>query len=319
MKGVMVVKSSTQSFLSSLIDYAGLFPPSQLPLADAVQNYRSYQSDQDSWMLGRFIIPAARLAELDPYVSLFSEKNRLNIAAIGQRSTDADHCLETLDDDLSRISTFRNNHKEMVHVSVLELPLPPIIPNGHLLKSIASETKQHDLLTFCEMTLPLNVEWVDNMLKTIDEIAEHNRKSDVILGLKLRTGGLKAEDFPTADQVATVLVGCYERKIPLKFTAGLHHPIRMYRKEVDAKMHGFLNVFTAGMVARVHRLDIATTAEILADEEASHFRFTDKGLFWKDLGVSVSEIKQLRQEGLCSYGSCSFTEPREGLQLQKIR
>jgi hypothetical protein len=312
------VKSSTQSFLSNLIDYAGLFPPSELPLEEAIHNYRTYQGDNDSWMLGRFIIPATRLDELNPYVSLFSEKNRLEISVIGRRSTDVTSCLDGLNCDIEKITAFCNRHGEKVSINVFEIPLPPIIPNSHLLKGIDQQTKKLNLQTFCEMTMPLGLEWLDNMLQTMDEISEHNRKGDTILGMKLRTGGVTADAFPTPDQVATVLVGCYERKIPLKFTAGLHHPIRMYRNEVKAKMHGFLNLFTAGMLVRVHRLDIQTTAAILADEEPSNFRFTEKGLFWKDLVVPVSEIEQLRQQGLCSYGSCSFDEPREGLQLQKI-
>lgn len=314
----MSTKSSTQSFLANLIDYAGLFPPSQLPLEEAIKNYAEYQSDHNSWMLGRFIIPATRLEELDPYMSLYSKNKPLPIAAIGQRSSDAASCLEALKLDLEKITTFCTKYGETVSVDVLELPLPPVIPTSHLLNVIGSEASKHHLQIFCEMTMPLNGDWVDQMLCTLDEISEHNRLNETVLGVKLRTGGVTAEAFPTPTQVATVLVGCYERKIPLKFTAGLHHPIRMYRDEVKAKMHGFLNLFTAGMMARVHLLDIDTTAEILADEDPTHFRFTSKGLCWKDLVVPLSEIEQLRKQALYSYGSCSFNEPREGLQLQKI-
>ncbi|MCT8139212.1 hypothetical protein H1D32_16780, partial [Anaerobacillus sp. CMMVII] len=60
------MKSSTRSFLANLIDYAGLFPPSQLPLDQAISNFRNYKSANDSWMLGRFIIQATRLGELEP-------------------------------------------------------------------------------------------------------------------------------------------------------------------------------------------------------------------------------------------------------------
>lgn len=314
----MSTKSSTQSFLANLIDYAGLFPPSQLPLEEAINNYASYQSDHDSWMLGRFIIPATRLEELDSYMCLYSKNKPLPIAAIGQRSSDEDSCLEALNSDLEKIAAFCKKHGEVASVDVLELPLPPIIPTSHLLNVIGKKARKHNLQIFCEMTMPLHGDWVDLMLSTLDEISEHNRLNETALGMKLRTGGITADTFPTPTQVATVLVGCYERKIPLKFTAGLHHPIRMYRDEVKTKMHGFLNLFTAGMIARVHLLDIDTTAEVLADEDASHFRFTSKGLCWRDLFVPLSDIELLRKQALYSYGSCSFNEPREGLQLQKI-
>ena len=51
--------------LNGLIDYAGLFPPASLDMPTAVRNYASYRDGEYSWMLGRFIVPASRLAEFD--------------------------------------------------------------------------------------------------------------------------------------------------------------------------------------------------------------------------------------------------------------
>jgi hypothetical protein len=313
-----IYKSSIQAYLSNLIDYAGLFPPAQLPLEPAIQNYATYKSYEDSWMLGRFIIPATRLDELDAYVSMFSEEKRLDISAIGGRSTGVKDCLNVLEADLKKQANFCTKHGEAVAINVFEMPLPPILPNQSLLERIATETAKYNMQTFCEMTMPLDEEWEKNMLKTLDEIAQYNLKSGPVLGVKLRTGGVTANTFPTPEQVATVLVGCSERDIPQKFTAGLHHPIRMYREEVNTNMHGFLNVFTAGMLARIHKLDRATTAKILADKESSNFTFTNRGFTWKDMEVETSEMEQLRQKALCSYGSCSFEEPREDLRTLQL-
>ena len=52
-----------QSLLAGLIDYAGLFPPAELAMDAAVRNYGSYVDSEHAWMLGRFIVPAARLEE----------------------------------------------------------------------------------------------------------------------------------------------------------------------------------------------------------------------------------------------------------------
>ncbi len=57
---------SVRALLESIIDYAGLFPPAQLPMSAAAQNYAKYRSGEHAWMLGRLVLPAARLAELDP-------------------------------------------------------------------------------------------------------------------------------------------------------------------------------------------------------------------------------------------------------------
>ena len=54
-----------RAFMEGLIDYAGLFPPARLDLDVAMKDYLRYQEERSSWMLGRFIIPAARLAELE--------------------------------------------------------------------------------------------------------------------------------------------------------------------------------------------------------------------------------------------------------------
>lgn len=51
--------------LENLIDYAGLFPPAELPMAEAVKNFAAYRQSEHSWMLGKFIVPASRLEEFE--------------------------------------------------------------------------------------------------------------------------------------------------------------------------------------------------------------------------------------------------------------
>lgn len=51
--------------LENLIDYAGLFPPAELTMAEAVRNYAAYRHSEHNWMLGRFIVPASRLQEFE--------------------------------------------------------------------------------------------------------------------------------------------------------------------------------------------------------------------------------------------------------------
>ena len=53
-----------RALLSGIVDYAGLFPPAGLDMATAVRNYADYRDDDASWMLGRFVAPAAKLDEL---------------------------------------------------------------------------------------------------------------------------------------------------------------------------------------------------------------------------------------------------------------
>lgn len=55
-----------RDFLASIVDYAGLFPPAELGMAESVREYAGARSGPDRWALGRFVVPAARLPELRP-------------------------------------------------------------------------------------------------------------------------------------------------------------------------------------------------------------------------------------------------------------
>ena len=48
---------SVEALLREIIDYAGVFPPASLDLAEALENYEAYQSHPHSWMLARFVLP----------------------------------------------------------------------------------------------------------------------------------------------------------------------------------------------------------------------------------------------------------------------
>ena len=55
---------SLQTLLAGLIDYAGLFPPAALSMDEALANYRRYRDGEHAWLLGRFVVPAARASEV---------------------------------------------------------------------------------------------------------------------------------------------------------------------------------------------------------------------------------------------------------------
>ena len=54
-----------RAFLEGIIDYAGLFPPTALAMAAAVEEYAALAHGSEAWMLGRLVVPAARLVELE--------------------------------------------------------------------------------------------------------------------------------------------------------------------------------------------------------------------------------------------------------------
>ena len=61
-----------------------------------------------------------------------------------------------------------------------------------------------------------------------------------------------------------------------------------------------------------------TVGRIVAEEDTRAFHFTDDALQWRDLKVATSEIERTRCTLFHAYGSCSFSEPAEGLVALNI-
>src|SRR5262249_57891747 len=124
-------------------------------------------------------------------------------------------------------------------------------------------------------------------------------------------GGLDAASFPSPKEVATVIaVACFNG-VSLKFTAGLHHPIRRYDSGANTHMHGFLNIFVAGVLWGSRFLQPHPVVE---DDDPKSFSFDADGLRWREYRASVAEIEAARRERVISFGSCSFDDPREDLR-----
>ncbi|MGC9951332.1 MAG: hypothetical protein ABSF64_33670 [Bryobacteraceae bacterium] len=58
------IPDSLRALMANLIDYAGLYPPAGLPLPEVLENYGAYLASEESWMLNRLVLPAAKLAEV---------------------------------------------------------------------------------------------------------------------------------------------------------------------------------------------------------------------------------------------------------------
>jgi hypothetical protein len=61
------------ALLENLIDYAGMFPPASLPLAEAAEKYRVHKRSAERWMLSRIVLPSTELVDPDWRVTLLTE------------------------------------------------------------------------------------------------------------------------------------------------------------------------------------------------------------------------------------------------------
>jgi len=58
------VTDARRALLERLIDHAALFPPASMTMADALAEDARVRAGGAGWLVGRFVVPASRLAEL---------------------------------------------------------------------------------------------------------------------------------------------------------------------------------------------------------------------------------------------------------------
>jgi hypothetical protein len=310
----MFVAPALRALLSGVLDYAGMFPPADLPLEAAVRNFAGYRSEPASWMLARFVCPAARLADLGPHVAVFSEASPLRVAALGRTSRSLDDFVGGVRASLQYVNAFRDAHGPSVAVDTLDLPLPPAVEVSlfTVAAGLVESDRPEGMTLFYEA--PASMDWRSSVEDTLDALAAHNAQQRRQAGFKLRTGGVTPSAFPSPESVARTIVACRDRSIALKFTAGLHHPLRRYDSSVQTKMHGFLNVFVAGVLAHARALEFGEVQFILEEEKSESFGLGPEGLTWRGVRATVDEIAAARQSAVLSFGSCSFVEPRDDLR-----
>lgn len=315
--------ASLRALLAGSIDYAGLFPPANLTLEPTLQNYAAYVRSHEGWMLARCVVPTHRLAPAGEFVEPlgFDAAHPLAISALGGKSDSAAEAFEILRAGLAAIAGFRAAHGERVMVEQLEMPLPPDFAPAALRAFLREAAELIEALGPPTLTpfweIPLSADWTS----ALAAFAEHNAAGRGSrcrpMCAKLRTGGVTASAFPTCGQVAAALLAARDADIALKFTAGLHHPLRHFNVGVGAHMHGFLNVFCAGVLSREHALDLPVVTAILEDESAAHFHFDDAQMAWRNLSVSTAQIISHRSH-VTTFGSCSFDEPRDDLRALSL-
>lgn len=326
---------SLHALLANSIDYAGLFPPSTLELEPALKNFASYVRSDDAWMLSTFVLPIAKFAEAARLASEFSEKYPLTISALGPKTMNETDFAEEWKNVEKGIRELTAEGRNFVRVDQVEMPLPTNFDTGIFAHTDKTETAQTvgEAASFPyksgnsfssklgDRSRDLPVFWeapVDDAERVIAVLGEHNAASRTSpISFKLRTGGVTADAFPSSAQIARALVASAKHMVPTKFTAGLHHPVRMFRDEVKTKMHGFLNVLGAGVLAIEHKWNEEQTIAMLDDEDASAFMFTNEAFRWRDSQVAMERIIEHRKF-VTSFGSCSFDEPREDLRALKL-
>jgi hypothetical protein len=308
------------ALLGKSLDYAGMFPPAGLNLEAAVRRLASYLSGPEAWILSRFVCPAGRLKELEALLHLFPEQTELRVSALAASRSAMPEWQAGLKETVSSVHEFQRRAYPRARVDSVEISLPPELAAGEgavkvpelidLFADSLGAAGIRGVTVFYEAT----ADWGGLSGVTMEAIAAHNSGAAVPAAFKLRTGGLTAEEVPAIDRVAYTIATCRELGIPFKCTAGLHHPVRGGSELPGVKMHGFLNVFVAAVLAHGpsgRGMDLRT---VLTEEDTAQFRFDQTGLSWRDSAAPLSMISAARRELLLSFGSCSVEEPLRELK-----
>ncbi|MGB7068516.1 MAG: hypothetical protein WBD22_03415 [Pyrinomonadaceae bacterium] len=290
------VLETVRTLMNGAIDYAGLFPPSQLPMPDAVQNFAKYSLSDHNWMLGRFVVGLGKLPE---FLAIFDEFEtpdcdtwRISVVA----SADISETIERI----SRTNEVYSGRLACDSVEIKSVSLKADI------KRAAASLPDH-VTAFFEVAVD---EYLDELIAAIAASGQR---------AKIRTGGVTADAFPTAAEIVRFVQACTSANVPFKATAGLHHPLRCLKPLTYAPeaprgmMHGFLNMFLmTGFCRNGHETRLLE--ELMGETAADHFKFAENHVIWRDRALDVMEIKSLRADGIMSFGSCSFDEPIDDLR-----
>ncbi|MBZ5668074.1 MAG: hypothetical protein LAO30_26270 [Acidobacteriia bacterium] len=295
------VVDSISVLLRDLIDYAGLFPPASLSMASSVANYDAYSRSEWNWILGRFVVPVARLSEFEeafgglPPSAQGSGIWRLS-ALLGSDPVADVVRIHEFNARMAAFSSSRGAVIESVEVRVASAEeitrLSGIIPA--------------EFASYLEVPLA-------NCGECIAALARSGRRA------KIRTGGETADKFPAPESVIEFIRLCAAAHVPFKATAGLHHPLRSlhrftYQLESPSGiMHGFINVFLAAALLRAG-MEAKLAVELLKEQSANSIHFDSDGASWRQHRLSRDEIAAARQGFSVSFGSCSFTEPIDDLR-----
>ncbi len=287
----MTPSRAVETLLDGLVDYAGLFPPAALPMRDAAARYASYRRGPHRRLLGRFVVPVARLDELALAAQSVtgSEEEPWALAALAGAA------------DAEAVERFNAMHGARLQVDTIEA-------RAEDAETIAALAAAFDP-TFA---IYVEVDVRRDPMPLVRVIAAQGLRA------KMRTGGVTAELFPQPAEITRFLIACIEAKVRFKATAGLHHPIRgefplTYAADGPrATMHGFLNLFLAALLLR----EGASRDEVmplLEERNGAAIVAEPDGLRWRTLRVTTAQVRAARAAFAGSFGSCSFEEPIEDL------
>jgi hypothetical protein len=168
-------KESIRILLAGIIDYAGLFPPSQVSMPEAVLNYATYKNSNYGWMLGRFVVQVVRLEEFYESAREFiqrDEDNAWRLAVVAG---------EDIYETIREVQAFNAANGPGVVCDVLEVKANTISKIENTVNALPAG-----------ITAYFEVSTGDALADLISTLSIKHQRA------KIRTGGVTREDFPSS-------------------------------------------------------------------------------------------------------------------------
>ncbi|WP_354643128.1 hypothetical protein [Kitasatospora camelliae] len=217
------------ALFKGLFDDAAVFPPGDLPTAEAVPAHRAHRAAWYATAVGPFLIGAGRLGELR---DLPDGPLPVGLVLPGGSAQLA-----------PALSAAEGLDVVTVELAATDVPGAVAALDRHL---------PHGMTAAVELPRGAGLQ------ASLDALAGTPYRA------KYRTGGLTAEAFPDTAELAAFLSGCAERGVPYKCTAGLHHAVRHTDPVTGFEHHGFLNVLLASLAG-----DRKVAADVLEERSGT--------------------------------------------------
>lgn len=267
--------STVPRFLTGLVDDAAIFPPASVPLPEAVSMHWEHRGSAYAELVGPFVVSDLRIPDLIEVLEDQTQPLTVTVVVTGGAGAI---------EPAVRWAT----RSGRLAVRSLETPLRD---EGDLARNAQRVAAAVDHVRGELGDVPVYVEPpragespTHGWLTALDQIAGAG------LSLKLRTGGVDADAFPSSGELAAALDAALDRELAFKCTAGLHHAVR------TGHQHGFLNILSATAAA----FDGAGRDEVVAMLETTDVRIQTDGL--------ASARRWFR-----SFGCCDVEDPLEDL------
>ena len=277
----MSTTTAIDALMRGAIDYAGVFPPAQLSVSDALAEYTRVREGPHGWVLGAFVVGSDRLGDVG--------STTIPLSVVMRDATP-----ETLA-DVRRAGQ---------RLTIAALEYPPLSAGD--VPTVAAAAASPSTRLFFEVAPAQDPE------AALDAIAAAGAFT------KIRTGGVTTSAFPDATAIARFFRGCAARRLACKATAGLHHAcggnyaLTYAHGSATSRMYGFLNVLGAAALVDIGAPE--NDAVLLLTEPAPDaITISPNALSWRSYRVGVPDLLAVRRTLFLSFGSCSAQEPLDDL------